>query len=507
MTKKLRLSALALLVLTACSQKVANRPALDRGLIEKLDVYVTKVAEQRRVPGLAVAVVRSGHEAAFFTKGVLKSDGKADAVPVNSETLFPIGSTTKAFTAMLAAKFSDRGLIDFHDPVKKVFPAFELSDLEATQNATWIDLMSHQTGMGRYDFAWIGSTISPAEMFSRVKCLPFVTKFRGGYRYNNFMYLAAGLALESADLQHRPWSKIVDDEIFKPLGMNATVPTFAQAESVTNRAWPHVAGQPVTTVSLDVMAAAGGIHSSISDMSKWVQALLDQGRGSEQMVSAGVFADLIAPHVKFFDDRPPPFISSGYGLGWNLVNMNGHKIVTHDGGVIGGVANVSFVPEEGWGVVVLANDAGAVSPQSVAFDIYETLAGDEPMNLALAETPTPENIAPPATDSYAGDLHEFEGQFTHPGFATTMEVTVEPAQSGVPESLQVRDLEFSDLTLPYVHVVGSEMEFAVPVPLNPGTIPLSRVRFARGPDGKVNRMYWQMEDGGPELEWTRKSGG
>src|SRR2546421_520169 len=114
---------------------------------------------------------------------------------VTPDTLFAIGSTTKAVTTTAMAMLADDGKMAWDDPVRKHLPTFRLSDPLADQNVTVRDLVCHRTGLSRHDMLWYGSPWSREEILRRIGRVKLDQSFRSMYQYQNIMYLAAGQAV------------------------------------------------------------------------------------------------------------------------------------------------------------------------------------------------------------------------------------------------------------------------------------------------------------------------
>ena len=122
----------------------------------------------------------------YYAKGFGYRDVE-NKLEVTSETLFAIGSNSKAFTATVLGILKDEGKIDFKKPVREYFPEFKLKDTFASERATLIDLLSHRTGLPRHDLMWYGSSLSREDLISKLRFLPFSEDFRTEWQYQNMI--------------------------------------------------------------------------------------------------------------------------------------------------------------------------------------------------------------------------------------------------------------------------------------------------------------------------------
>src|SRR5690348_15973520 len=195
-----------------------TRPAADP--LRDLDAYTAKAVADWRVPGLAIAVVKDGR--IVFAKGYgVRELGKA--APVDTQTLFAIGSTTKAMTAASIGMLVDEGKLKWDDKVTKILPGFQLADPYVTRELTVRDLLTHRTGLGNADVLWYRADNSPEEVIRRVRFAEPAYSFRSSFIYQNIMWAVAGqiVAAESGT----PWEQFVRTRLFAPIGMvNSAAP-------------------------------------------------------------------------------------------------------------------------------------------------------------------------------------------------------------------------------------------------------------------------------------------
>lgn len=326
---------------------------------DSLDAYIQKGLVNWQIPGLAVCVVKDGKVVVMKGYGI-KEVGGNDKVDEN--TLFMIGSNSKAFTGTALAMLADEKKLSLDDHVQKWLPDFKLYDPWVTKEANIRDLLCHRLGFETFqgDFMYFDSDLSTAEVrdkFSKVKPL---YSFRSRWGYTNAAFMTAGEIIPRVTSQS--WEKFLKERIFTPLEMNNTLALSKDIETAANKTSAHTVVQGVLKKipygKIDNLAAAGSISSSIHDMSHWVMMQLNNGMyNNKQVISAGAIAETWKPH-SILGNGGHPFNRahfSLYGLGWFLQEYSGRKIVSHTGGVNGYLTSVALVPEEKLGIVVLTN--------------------------------------------------------------------------------------------------------------------------------------------------------
>jgi CubicO group peptidase (beta-lactamase class C family) len=346
-------------ILCSINPASAQKPAVDP--VRQLDAYTTQAVKDWGAVGLAIAVVKDGR--IVFEKGYgVRELGKADVVDTN--TLFAIGSTTKAMTAAAIGMLVDDGKVRWDDPVTNYLPSFQLKDPWATRQITVRDLLTHRAGLPNADYLWYGATNSTDEILRRVRYVDLAYSPRSSFIYQNVMYAAAGQVVAAAS--GMPWTEFVRTRIFTPLHMDRTVPLLSRAGEVPNVASPHDriddTMRVIRNASVDPVASAGSVWSSVADMSKWMRFILDSGRvDGRQLLKPQTFAELLKPQTMV---PPGQFYPTArltrphwmtYGLGWFQQDYNGRAVSFHTGSIDGMVAIIGLIPDERLGVYVLAN--------------------------------------------------------------------------------------------------------------------------------------------------------
>jgi CubicO group peptidase (beta-lactamase class C family) len=326
---------------------------------DSLDSYVNQALKDWNIPGVAVAIVKDGK--VIIAKGYGKqSMSRTDNVDEN--TLFMIGSNTKAFTGTVMAMLQNSKACSLDDKVIKWIPDLKLKDPWVTKELNLTDILSHRIGMETFqgDFMYWTSNLSREGVIEKFGELQPEYGFRTKWGYTNAGFLIAGQCIQK--ITNESWESNVKNKIMIPLEMTRSLTISTELPLQKNIAAPHtlvfdtlkLLPYPV----IDNLAPAGSISSSVSDMTHWVLCLLDNGKYNGNQV---------IPSEAIQETRKPRSIVGGsfsnfnrthftlYGLGWELQDYEGREIVSHTGGVNGFVTSVTLLPEEKLGIVVFTN--------------------------------------------------------------------------------------------------------------------------------------------------------
>jgi CubicO group peptidase (beta-lactamase class C family) len=358
-----------LVLLMACVQSLPAQttPPAD------FDSYVARVLKTFDVPGLSVAIVKDGKVVFAKGYGVRKM---GNPTPVDENTLFGIGSNTKAFTSAALATLVDERKICWDDRVYERLPGFQMYDPYVSHEMTIRDLLTHRSGMGLGEgdlLFWPHTTYSREEIIHRLRFMKPASSFRSRFAYDNLLYMTAGQIIPA--VTGKSWDDYIRERILLPLQMTTTNLSTTAFKPGDDYAWPHsvVDGklQAVPFQSLDNVGPAGSINSSAAEMAKWLLTQLNHGKyvGRDgHLFSEQRSREMWSPHTIIpTAEIAGPLAAlkhnfSAYGLGWFLQDYHGHKTVGHGGGVLGFVSQVMLLPDENLGVVVLtdAEKSGAL---------------------------------------------------------------------------------------------------------------------------------------------------
>lgn len=345
----------------------------------ELQTFIKETLELWHVPGLAIAVVQDDQ--------ILLCEGYgfrniSKQLPITPDTLFPIASCTKAFTATSIGLLVDTGQLDWDKPVKDYLPTFKLQDAFATEKLTVRDLLSHRSGLPRHDSMWAATHFSRQEIFDRLRYLEPSRDLRQTFQYQNLMYMVAGILVEQ--IVGTSWERFVQTQILDPLEMVhsnfSTVLTQKTSDFASPYRYRAEQLQEIPFFESDAennaVGSAGNIISSVREMAKWLQFQINQGKvGDRQIISTDNLEQTHTPHIFIHDPIAKNqfgFEFLSYGLGWEMFAYQGHVYLQHGGSIDGFTAVASVMPHDRLGIVVLSNGDAAHNP--VPTIVTQTLA-------------------------------------------------------------------------------------------------------------------------------------
>ncbi|MDQ4087635.1 MAG: serine hydrolase [Pseudomonadota bacterium] len=401
------------------------------------DGFIEAAMRAWRVPGVAISVVEDGRVVLARGYGVRQL---GSAAPMTADTLFPIQSETKAFTALSAALLVDEGRFSLDAPISTYIPGFRMHDPVATLEVTSRDFLTHRSGLPSHGWLWLtNDRLTRGEAMERLPHLPSMDRFRSSWRYANLGYVAVAHAVEN--VAGTPWEQFVEARIFEPLGMSRT--TFSRERALAD---PNHAGGSMWRGGRDVATpmqgttpltnSTGGIYSTANDMARWMIFQLGDGsHDGRRIVSSGLLAEMHRPQVVTHRPVPPPeFTSSAYGLGWFIESYRGETLVEHGGGHWGVNSVLALLPARRLGISIYANQHSDFSAY-LMLAIVDRFIGPgsrdwmremnaekqaaEAEQLERERNPNRGRIAD-APPSRA--LADFAGEYVHPGYGT---VTIE----------------------------------------------------------------------------------
>ncbi len=268
-----------------------------------LDDWVARSMRTFDVPGLSLAIVKDGKVLAAKGYGVRKL---GEATPVDQDTLFGIGSNTKAFTTACLAMLVDEGKIAWDGPVRQYLPDFQMYDPYVSHEMTVRDLLTHRSGMGlgQGDLLFYPpTTYTRAEIIHKLRYMKPASSFRSRFAYDNLLYMAAGQVIPA--VTGTSWDDFVRQRIFLPLGMTNSNVSIDSFKSGDNIAYPHSSMdgklQVIPFVNLD-NAGAGGFHQLLCRGYGQVGAAAAQPRQAARPRGTPVQRKTVARNVVIADD-------------------------------------------------------------------------------------------------------------------------------------------------------------------------------------------------------------
>ncbi len=325
------------------------------GAHEKLN-YFLKIADSLRikanVPGVGIAIV---HDHEILYTGGLGYRNIKKKLPVTKNTLFAIGSTTKAFTGVLAAKLVEKDLLEWDEPIINHFKDLKLKEDYITKSLTIEDALTHISGLGRYDHIWKGSKITKDQILDTLKYLDFHNSFRQKKNYNNLMYLIAGATTEH--ISNKTWDTQLKENIFEPLQMKNSFSDYNGFINYNEKSIGYKADGTTSIPHLDIdnMGPAGSISSTPIDIANWLKMLVNKGIFNQlQFLHSREYNFITNPNTRITNYINPTTFEY-YAIGFGGRIEDGIQMLAHDGGIDGQNAYTFLIPSKGFGIFIMTN--------------------------------------------------------------------------------------------------------------------------------------------------------
>lgn len=351
---------------------------------KKLDNLILNTLKTFDVPGMSVGILKDGktvYSKGFGTASLTTKRG------MDSETLVGIASNSKGFTAVALAILADEGKLNWDDKVTKFIPEFKMYDAYASQEVTVKDLITHRAGLGlgQGDLMFFpeGGTLTIQDIVHNVRYLKPENSFRNTMDYNNIMFIVAGEVITR--ISGLSWAEFIEQKIMKPVGMTRSFGSYnrAKAAGVTNIIDAHAPAEgKIVQIPHDwneTANAAGGIISNISDMLIWADCLMNgfTTKDGKKLVSDKQIQQLWQIQQPAPAALKNPFDTQhyGYGLGWFISDVKGHKQVQHSGGLLGTVTQFTLIPDLKLGIVVLTNQQSGAAFSTITNTVKDAYLG------------------------------------------------------------------------------------------------------------------------------------
>lgn len=339
----------------------------DAGWAATFAGYVSDELTRTGIPGAALAVM--GRDGPLLLEGYGLRDVEKN-LPVDPDTLFHIGSTHKSLTALLVAILVDEGVLAWDTPAVEIDPDFALADEDATETVTISHLLSMTSGISEDAEEDLPEGETIEDIFAVAAEAELLGAPGETFSYSNISsalagYLAALAAGGDFEDVGAGYAALLQEKILDPLGMERATVSVSAVQSDDNHslAYDISGGAPEATESEDqgeddALAPSGSLKASAREMALYVQMLVNRGGAPDgtRLVSAAALEEMWRPRLE------------DYGLGWEIVEIEGRRLISHTGAFDGFTSVIGLLPEEGVGFVLLVNEeeAGGVLTEAAA---------------------------------------------------------------------------------------------------------------------------------------------
>ncbi|MEO6655563.1 MAG: serine hydrolase, partial [Pyrinomonadaceae bacterium] len=362
---------------------------------DTFDAYIRQtMGKVPDIPGVAIVIIKDDKPIFVRAYGMadMESGRKAD-----TDTVFYIASSTKSFTALAAALLDREGKIKLSDPITKYAAGLELKT-SLPDKVTIRDLLTHTSGLRNEPLTFRLAYSGESEAQEMARVFAGATKYDdaafGKYRYDNLGYNIYGVLLRN--YLKKDWQDLLDEKVFRPLGMKHTTAYFSRTLAkkwvaaepyMIDGATGNIIRSPLKKTDNN-MQSAGGIFTSISDIGRWLEMNMNDGRlDGKQVLPADVVRAVHTGYTQTTRDAPPFSGNGQYGLGWQIGKYKNDKVIYHHGGFAGYRSHISFMPDKKIGIAVLVNNdfAGSRAADLFATYAYDSLNGIENLDADYAK--------------------------------------------------------------------------------------------------------------------------
>lgn len=409
-------------------------------VLEEFSKTMENLRDSWNVPAVSCVALKDNE--IVFTGAIGLRDIEKQ-LPMTTQTLQPIGSTTKAFTSTSVAMLVNEGKLEWDTPLQKIYPKFMMKDPVISTKITLVDMLSHRTGLPRHDFVWWHDEFMYDMIFERLPHLDLSSDLRTTFQYCNLMYNAAAALVE--EISGEKYSSFVKKRIFTPLKMNAvsSIDEMVRRKDYA-RGYLEIKGVK-TEVKYDEIAnaqylaatGAGEINASIADMGNWLKFHLNKGKVSKKELIAPenltkTHKSVIMGGYDTIDQWIPGqewVKQPAYALGWQTDVYRGYNRVRHGGHTDGSSTEMCFLPEKGVGVGVIVNEYGCPLTVAVANLVIDQALGLDTLDWSSLFKPAFDadkkafDESKKHSDSLkrldtkpTRSMEEYQGNYYHPGY-------------------------------------------------------------------------------------------
>ncbi len=349
-----------------------NNPLLDEEysiFLCELENEIHQLIGRYKTPGLAVAVVMD--DKIIYKKGFGYRNAE-NQYPVTTSTVFRIGSVSKGFASSLVGLMEEENVVNWQDPLTKFLPDYRVNPVDYTDSITIEHILSHTAGYPYQAYSTLiedGRTLD--DMIDLLQGLTLSRKPGEIHSYQNVAYSIVEKILEEET--QCAFGDLMDERIFKPLGMTDASMDYQTIVNHDNVAYPHYFSRFGVHVgkirpTYYNASAAGGVNASIDDMGEWLMAVMGNRPDvlSDQL-RAEIFDPKVVTSVKNSYLSRIDYPRNGYyGLGWRVIEYPTDTIVYHEGYVNGYKSAIGYSKSKDLGVCIIANSGGRLTSRLLA---------------------------------------------------------------------------------------------------------------------------------------------
>jgi len=352
-------------------------------LLLKIDVLYLKektaeLMNDWNVPGISIGITDAYGNSEIVSLGKRDIENGKD---FNEDTIIPIGCCTKAFTSMALGILTDRKLISLDDLVKKHLNYFTLNTQILTDNVTIKDILSMRTGIHMDEIIYKSSNYSYSDILTKMRYIRPYVGFREYFIYDIFLYNFLKAII--INVANSTWEDFILNEIAYPIGIKNIMFALDYFNNVNFAKGYLQKNEHILKVekscNIESVIPSAGIDTSISEILKWMEFLLRDGKCSgKQLISNNSLNDILKPYA-FSKARPAyrELFYQSYALGWFNEPYKGNDLFYHEGNVYGYSCLIGILPDMKIGISVLINKNKCPLTRITLYSIIDNLLGIE----------------------------------------------------------------------------------------------------------------------------------
>jgi CubicO group peptidase (beta-lactamase class C family)/D-alanyl-D-alanine dipeptidase len=325
-----------------------------RAVVAKLQPFIEHEMRSKELPAVSIALVDD--QKIVWSQGFGFADPE-DSVRATAKTIYRVGSVSKLFTDIAVMQLVEQGKLDLDAPVSRYVPTFH-PDNPFGGEITLRELMSHRSGLVReppvgHYFDDGSPTLS--QTIASLNDTKLVYAPNTKTKYSNAAIALVGDVL--ATTQKQRFESYLKHAVLEPAGMSSSA--FARNEvperQIASAYMWTLDGRTFPAPTFDLgMAPAGSMYTTVDDLGRFMSMLFAGGRGANgQVLKRSTLEAMWKPQFA----RPGQ--KMGYGIGFGLSELRGHRVVGHGGAIYGFATQLSALPDDKLGVVVVTTMDGA----------------------------------------------------------------------------------------------------------------------------------------------------
>jgi CubicO group peptidase (beta-lactamase class C family)/D-alanyl-D-alanine dipeptidase len=332
------------------AEDVAPSPKY-QAAVQALTPFIEREVHEKKLPALSIALVDD--QEIVWAKGFGFANPQAK-VPATANTVYRVGSVSKLFTDIAVMQLVERGQLDLDAPVTRYLPNFQPTTNPFHKPITLRQLMTHRSGLVReppVGHYFDDRNSSLEDMVRSLNRTTLIYEPESRIKYSNAAIGVVGYVLQQT--QKEPFAKYLQERLLDPMGMKRSSfePKPALTRDLAHALMWTYHGREFEAPTFELgIAPAGCMYSTVTDLSRFMSILFAGGRGPNgQILKPETLVQMLTPQF----DKPDA--KEGFGIGFHIMELEGRRKIGHNGAIYGFATELSALPADKLGVVVVAS--------------------------------------------------------------------------------------------------------------------------------------------------------